>query len=296
MTVTTPAPAVSVLVTVFNRENYLSACLDSILASSWQDFEVVLVDDGSTDGSWSIATDYAKKDDRIRPFRNEKNLGDYPNRARAAGYATGSYLKYVDSDDLIYPHGLATMIEAMAAHPDAALGLSHSLPEDERPYPWKLDSAEAWRKEFLGDGCMGSGPTGAIIRADTFREIGGFRDWGVLNDTDLWYRISARWPIVLLPPGLVWWRRHSGQEFSQGGAALAYLRKGFELGITVLASPENPLTEPESRRAITRLRRRFARRVMSVATKGRSPMVARRMAKDAGLTPRELLHGLRRQP
>src|SRR5687768_16483551 len=207
------SPAVAVLVTVYNREKYLSACLDSILASSWDDFEVIVVDDASTDTSRAIAAAYAARDTRVRVFHNTTNLGDYPNRARAASLASAPLLKYLDSDDLIYPHGLETMMRAMNAFPDAALALGHSLPEDEEPYPWRLSSHAAWKKEFLGDGAMGSGPSGSIFRAPSFREAGGFRDWGVLNDTDLWYRMSARWPLVLLPPGLVWWRRHAGQEF-----------------------------------------------------------------------------------
>ena len=288
-------PAVSVLVTVFNREKYLAACLDSILASSWVDFEVIVVDDASTDGSREVAAGYAARDPRVRVFHNSANLGDYPNRTRAAALATAPLLKYLDSDDLIYPHGLKAMMDAMTAYPDAGLGLSHSLPEDEKPYPWRLSSAEAWRKEFLGQGAMGSGPSGAIFRADFFREVGGFREWGVLNDTDLWYRMTARRPLVLMAPGLVWWRRHAGQEFQGEDAAITYLTKGFELASSALSSPENPLSPDETRAAMTRVRRRFARRVMSLATRGRSPLVARRLAKRAGLSAGELLHGLRKQ-
>ena len=288
-------PAVSVLVTVYNREKYLAACLDSILASSWDDFEVVVVDDASADTSREIAATYAGRDPRVKVFHNTTNLGDYPNRARAASLARAPLLKYLDSDDLIYQHGLRTMMDAMTAFPDAALALSHSLPEEEEPYPWRLSSHRAWKKEFLGEGAMGSGPSGAIFRADAFREIGGFREWGVLNDTDLWYRMSARWPIVLLPPGLVWWRRHAGQEFHGDEAALTYLTRGFELASSSLASADNPLTAEETRAAVTRVRRRFARRVMSIATRGRSPRIARRLARHAGLSTSELLHGLRKQ-
>ena len=289
-------PSVSVLVTVYNRERYIAPCIDSILASSWQDFEVIVVDDASTDGSREIAAAYADRDPRVKLFTNPDNLGDYPNRAKAASLASAPLLKYLDSDDIIYPHGLGAMMDAMRAYPDAALGLSHSRPEEEQPYPWQLSSVEAWRKEFLGEGAMGSGPSGAIFRAAPFREVGGFRNWGVLNDTDLWYRMSARWPVVLMAPGLVWWRRHVGQEFHGDEAALTYLTKGFELASESLASPGNPLTEAETRAAVSRVRRRFARRVMSIATRGRSPRVARRLAKSAGLSARELLHGFRRQP
>jgi len=285
-------PLISILVTVYNREAYLGDCLESILASTWQDFEVLVADDQSSDGSVAIAKAYAARDSRIRFFRNEKNLGDYPNRTRAAELAKGKYLKYVDSDDLIYRHSLAIMVEAMEAHPDASLGLCHSMPEDDEPYPWKLSPEEAWRKQFLGRGCLNCGPTGAIIRRDAFFEIGGFRDWGVLNDTDLWYRMSARWPLVLLPPGLVWWRRHEGQEFSIGNAERIYFENGHALTLEALESAECPLIENDTHLATCRERRRYARRILSVALRRRQPLEACKLFCKSRVAPLDLVRSL----
>jgi glycosyltransferase involved in cell wall biosynthesis len=285
-------PTVSVLVTVYNREGYLAACLDSILASTWQDFEVVVVDDQSKDGSLQIAEKYATRDSRIQVHRNDKNLGDYPNRLRAAELAKGKYLKYVDSDDLIYRHSLAIMVEAMEAYPGAAAGLCHSRPEDDEPYPWLLQPREAWRKHFLGRGCMSAGPSSAIIRRDAFFEIGGFRNWGVLNDLDLWCRLSAVHPILLLPPGLIWWRRHEGQEFSRNDAATVYLERGFELLMETLQRPRCPLCEVDQRRAIKRARQHHARRLWRLALKNRKPAVALRTALRSGMGLQDMISGL----
>jgi glycosyltransferase involved in cell wall biosynthesis len=287
----TAGPTVSILVTTYNRERFLPACLDSIIASDYADFEVIVVDDGSTDATLAIARDYETSDSRVRCFRNDRNLGDYPNRMRAAGLASGRYLKYVDSDDLIYRHGLNAMVDAMETHSDAALGISHSLPEDEQPYPWKLQPAETWRKEFLGSGCLGSGPTGAIIRRDAFANVGGFRDWGVLNDTDLWFRLSAKYPVVLLPPGLVWWRRHEDQEFTKDDAKIEYLERGFALEIDALSSSECPLPPAERRMAIDRSRQRHARRLLSLALKQGRAIDAMRIARRAGLSAGDMLRG-----
>ncbi len=291
MTESPREPLVSVLVTVFNRQRYLAACVESILSSTMENFELVIVDDNSSDGSAQIAEDFASRDERIRFFRNDENLGDYPNRAKAAGLSTGRYLKYVDSDDLIYPHGLGVMVEAMEAHPGAALGLSHSLPEVERPYPLELSSHDAWEREFLGDGCMGSGPTGAIIKRSAFEELGGFRNWGVLNDTDLWYRMSARASIVLMPPGLVWWRRHVDQEFTKNGADIAYLERGFELVMETLASAASPLSVAETNQATSRARQHHARRLLSLGLKQARPLDAIRLLKKSGLTASEIARG-----
>jgi glycosyltransferase involved in cell wall biosynthesis len=287
------APLISVLVTVYNRERFLAACLESILASSFADFELIIVDDGSTDDSVAIAEHWETLDRRIHVYRNGHNLGDYPNRMRAAERSQGRYLKYVDSDDLIYPHGLSVMVTAMESHPQAALGLSHSAPEDEKPYPWLLDPAEEWAKEFLGSGCMGSGPTGAIIRRDAFFVIGGFGNWGVLSDTDMWYRLSAHWPIVLVPPGLVWWRRHDEQEFSTRGADVVYLEKGYELALDALLSADCPLSPEDTRSAVRRARQRYARRLLSLALRRRRPRTALRLLRRSDMSANDLVSGFR---
>jgi glycosyltransferase involved in cell wall biosynthesis len=285
------APSISVLVTVYNRDRYLTECLSSILESGWRDFEVIVVDDASTDGSWEIAKDFESRDERVRAYRNDTNLGDYPNRRRAADLATGQYIKYVDSDDVIYPHGLAVMAEAMIANPAAALGISHSEPEAERPYPWCLDPEQAWRKEFLGGGCLGAGPSGAMIKTAAFKEIGGFGNWGVLSDTHLWYRLSARWPVVLLPPGLVWWRKHDNQEFRSGDAKHAYLTRGFELTMQTLNSENAPLSASETSVAVKRARQHHARRLLAMALKSGRPIDAFRLARVSGLSMAELISG-----
>ena len=285
-------PVVSVLVTVHNRERFLAACLESILASDRFDFEIVVVDDCSSDSSVSIAESFAERDSRIRVVRNDANLGDYPNRMKAASLASGRYLKYVDSDDLIYPHTLSVMVGAMETNPDANLALSHSQPEADQPYPWKLTPHEAWTKEFLGDGCMGSGPTGAIIRRNAFIQAGGFRGWGVLSDTDLWYRLSAEAPLILLAPGLVWWRRHEAQEFTKDGARMAYLERGFDLVTSTLASPSSPLTPSETETALKRARQHHARRLLSLALRQRMPREAIRLIRTSGLTIPDLARGL----
>jgi glycosyltransferase involved in cell wall biosynthesis len=278
---------------VYNRESYLAACLESISASTYQDFEVVVVDDRSTDGSPDIASELCARDSRFSFHQNAVNLGDYGNRMEAARLAQGRYLKYVDADDVIYPHGLAVMVEAMENNKDAMLGLSHSLPEDEHPYPWMLSPGDAYRKEFLGSGCMGSGPTGAIIQRDAFLESGGFESWGVLSDTDLWYRMSARWPLVLLAPGLVWWRRHEGQEFSRGDADIVYLEKGLAVAMKALESAECPLEPADRRLALERIRHRFSRRLLSAALKGPKRKAAIEAMRRSGLSAPDFIGAFR---
>jgi hypothetical protein len=166
------------------------------------------------------------------------------------------------------------------------------MPEQSEPYPWKLSPRETWLMEFLGVGSLASGPSGAIIRRDRFFEVGAFRDWGVLSDTDLWMRLSARWPTVLLPPGLVWWRRHEGQEFAQSDAAMTYLEHGFRLQMDALTSSESPLDASETARAISRARQHYSRKLWSVAVKRAKPATALKLFRRSQLGFADLISGL----
>src|SRR5271156_3108445 len=103
--------------TAYNREKYIAQAIDSILESTYKNFELIIVDDCSKDKTVEIAKGYAQKDSRVKVFINEKNLGDYPNRNKAASYANGKYLKYVDSDDVVYPTGLEVFVNSMEQFP-----------------------------------------------------------------------------------------------------------------------------------------------------------------------------------
>lgn len=102
------APAVSVVVPVYNVEKYLRQCLDSIRQQTLADFEVILVDDGSTDSSYDICREYAAKDARFRAFRKE-NGGASSARNFGLDRAAGRYVYFPDSDDYLVPAALEKM-------------------------------------------------------------------------------------------------------------------------------------------------------------------------------------------
>ena len=103
---------ISIIVPVFNVEDYLRPCLDSILNQSLSDFEVILVDDGSTDHCGAICDEYAEKDDRVSVI-HQSNGGLYAARNSGLDVATGEYILFVDSDDQIHPAMLQTLYEAL---------------------------------------------------------------------------------------------------------------------------------------------------------------------------------------
>ena len=100
---TTDTPAISVLIPVYNVERYLARCLDSVLAQSFTDFEVICVNDASPDTSAVILASYAAADPRIRIINHPRNLGPMVARSNAVAAAKGEYLFFLDSDDYIPP-------------------------------------------------------------------------------------------------------------------------------------------------------------------------------------------------
>jgi glycosyltransferase involved in cell wall biosynthesis len=286
-------PEISILVTVFNRAQFLPAALNSLGESTFHRYEVIVVDDCSSDGSYETALSHAKHDSRIRVFRNDKNLGQFANRNRAVEFATAEFIKYLDSDDLIYPYSLAVMHDAISQNRDSSHAISFAQVDPSVPYPEVVSPAESYRREFLGRGCMSAGPSASIIRRSAFLEVGGYRNVGVVSDIDLWYRLAAKWTTVLMQPALIWWRQHEQQAFTASSAEIDYLSGGFRITMDALTASDCPLPESEKQAAIRRCRQHHARRLLCLAGRRRQPIKAWTLAKASGLTMTELLSGLR---
>lgn len=209
-------PLLSVLMTAYNRERYIAEAINSVITSTYLNWELIIVDDQSTDDTLKIAESFQKKDNRIKVFLNEKNLGDYPNRMKAAGYAKGKYIKYLDSDDYIYPHGLELMVESMEKFPNAGIGFHDHLYDGKKQMPYQLLPAEAYFKHYFGGSLLIQGPSAAIYKRDFFEKIGGFEiKYGVATDGAFNLKAAMTSPIVIFNRDLFWWRPHDGQEFNK---------------------------------------------------------------------------------
>lgn len=104
-------PMVSIIVPVYNAQQYIRRCVDSILNQEYTDFELLLIDDGSTDSSGEICDEYAQKDTRIRVVHKE-NTGVSDSRNLALDYATGKYIQFLDSDDWITPDATRLLVRS----------------------------------------------------------------------------------------------------------------------------------------------------------------------------------------
>ncbi len=103
----------SIIIPVYNVEKYLDKCLESILSQEFGNFEIICVDDCSTDNSWNMLEKYAEKDKRIRIFQQEKNAGQGVARNRALDLAQGEYILFVDPDDWIEKNSLSILDEEL---------------------------------------------------------------------------------------------------------------------------------------------------------------------------------------
>ena len=114
-------PRVSIGLPVFNGENYLEEALDVILAQTYSDFELIISDNASTDRTEEICRAYAAKDERVRYFRNETNLGAAKNFNRVFKLSSGEYFKWATHDDLCAPGYLERCVEILDREPDVVL-------------------------------------------------------------------------------------------------------------------------------------------------------------------------------
>lgn len=254
--------------TAYNREKYIAEAIESVLAQTYTNWELIIVDDCSTDNTVAIAQSYAANDSRIKVYVNEKNLGDYHNRNRAAFYATGEFIKYLDADDMMYPHTISAMVNAMEYFPDAAYGFSYFGPQDDTiKYPLLYSPIEAYRKHFLGGGFFYAGPGGAIVRKKYFDDVKGFSGARYIGDTELWFKLAANYNSVLFWPTLIWWRSHEDQESKYESKDYQAQVERYKLVKKVL-NEKNPLSKDEIAIADKNFTRIYCRNILRYFFKG----------------------------
>jgi glycosyltransferase involved in cell wall biosynthesis len=206
-------PRVSVCVCAYNDAGHVRRAIDSALAQTYGELEVVVVDDASTDGTFEVAGGY--RDPRVRLFRNDVNIGNARNRSRAAKLAEGEFVKYVDQDDWLAPDCVDEHLRLFDQRP--ALGFTFSRRElcldDDRSPPalaWRQRYAELQRafgalkeindgsallEEYLtrgfGENWIGE-PTSVMIRKAGLHRTGLFNRFvRQAMDMDLWLRQMA---------------------------------------------------------------------------------------------------------
>ncbi len=210
-------PRISVLMTVFNGGRFLAESVDSILAQSFADFEFVIVDDGSTDGSVDLLEAYARRDPRIRLFRNSANSGQTACLNQGLDKCRAEWVARQDADDLSDPRRLAAQWRAIRKNPSLILlgvngwvigeaarsvGMIHT-PVADAGIRWSLP----FRNPFIHTGVIFRRlhPGGSPVRYDP--------KFTICQDWELWSRLCEDGPVANLPNRLVAYR-HSKNSLS----------------------------------------------------------------------------------
>ena len=277
-------PLVSVLMTAYNRQKYIAEAIESVLQSTYKNFELIIVDDGSTDSTVAIVEKYSVKDRRIKLYVNPKNLGQFANRNKAAGYATGKFLKYLDSDDRISANGLEKIVDAMLQFPEAAFGSqSH---DDMVAVTHPRESYLNYY--FKGDQLLYVGPSGVIFKRSVFEEVGGFSETGgILSDTLLMLKIAALHPLLSLPANFLYWRVHDDRVTILQDDEYSMVIERTAINDVILNSDKCPLSKKECNIILQNQKSIFIRKSFLMFMKLKSSRKYRELLSILKISPRD---------
>jgi len=207
---------VSVIIPTYNRKAYVKEAIESVLAQTYNDCEIIVVDDGSTDGTGEVLQ--ARYGNRIR-YVWQENQGESIARSHGIELARGEFIALLDSDDLWLPGKLARQVLMLGASPGIGMVFcqawiidGHGQRIAEAPYGASLGSSDLTLEKLCFQNSI-SGPSTTLIRRVVFEQIGGFdpnihfgEDW------DFWLRMALHYQLAFIPEPLACVRRHRGTQ------------------------------------------------------------------------------------
>lgn len=248
-------PKVSVLVPVYNAERYVGKTLDSVLSQTWSDFELLALDDGSTDGSLTILREFEVKDRRVR-VHSRQHVGLVPSRNELIGFARGPYLALIDSDDICRPQRFEKQVAYLDAHSECVAVGSRALIIDSGGMPIIKSTNELTHDEM--NSAHLSKPGGSrmynssvMMRKAAVIQVGQYReDYRFSEDIDLFLRLAEIGKLSNLPDVLLEYRQHLrsvsyahyGEQLDNARKAViaARLRRGLIAGLQKSESETDP--------------------------------------------------------
>ncbi len=195
-------PRVSVVIPTYNRAALLKQAIDSVLAQTYTDYEIIIVDDGSTDEMADLVDRYVAGPGRVR-YYYQNNRGRSAARNAGIRLAVGEFIAFLDSDDLFLPRKLEMQVAALSNQPEYGMAFSNAISIDERGNV--LSSGPLFRAQLSGmiypellfiRGTMIMTPT-VMIRARILNQVGSFdENLSMCEDLDLWRRIARMCPVL----------------------------------------------------------------------------------------------------
>jgi glycosyltransferase involved in cell wall biosynthesis len=200
----------SLMMPAYNYVKYLKQAVDSVRSQTYKNWELVIQDDCSTDGTYELAWALSKQDKRIRVYRNGQNLGVPGTRANAAKHITGDLVGHIDSDDTLYPYALQTMIDCFEANPDVMLAYSDMADMDEtgNVFGYRANRNPGDNLAFYGWMSFGA------YRKSAYDAVKGYnRHIPSCEDGDLFMQIVDKYKFARVPV-VLYARRNHGNNTS----------------------------------------------------------------------------------
>lgn len=204
-------PTVSVCMPVYNAKRYLAEAIESILSQTFRDFELLIIDDGSNDGSLAMLKRYAAQDSRIRLWSGP-NAGYVPRLNEMLALARGDLIARMDADDVSLPERFAYQVEFLRGHPEVDVVGTATQCIDGQGYTltdWSFPLGHDEMQELaLTGSCPISHPS-VMMRRKAVLDVGAYRvDMMPAEDVDLWLRMSERGRLANLEDILIKYRMH----------------------------------------------------------------------------------------
>jgi glycosyltransferase involved in cell wall biosynthesis len=237
-------PAISVAMSVYNGERFLVEAVDSVLAQSFGDFELLILDDGSSDATPRILRDYAARDPRVRPIIRE-NRGLIASLNQLLAEARAPLIARMDADDICQPNRFERQIAFLAGNPDYGVvgSAAYDIDENGGPYPAPDHPPPLTHEEVLATIelrpplCHPS----VMARRDIMLAAGGYHAaFRHCEDYDLWLRLASRTKIGNLPEKLLCYRRTEGQISNRHA-----IEQHYGAAVAVLAYNERKSGRPD---------------------------------------------------
>lgn len=220
---------VTIVMAAYNASNFIADSITSVLNQTYRNFELLIINDGSTDDTETIINSF--NDQRIRVIKNKRNYGLIESRNIALSEAKGKFIAILDSDDVAVPHRLETQLNAFKKNPQLAVVGSRAIIIDQNGNETgeKLDvftGIDKIKVTLFFENTIVHSST--MIRTEVFREFNGYQGIPLIEDYDLFFRISQKYPIENLADYLVKYRIHatniSSQKRDQLDQALYYFK------------------------------------------------------------------------
>ena len=208
------SPAISLIMSVYNGQDYLSEAIESVLGQTFKDFELIIINDCSTDGTSEILDKYSALDERVKVYTNEVNLRLPSSLNKAMAYAKGKYIARMDADDICLPERLEKQYAFMEANPGTALSSCRFMTLKNGVIAsggcgGKNDNDSLKALLFVTNPIL---HPGIIAKADVIKNLGYDKNFTCTEDLELWSRfVMSGHDMEILPEYLMIYRLHDKQ-------------------------------------------------------------------------------------